>query len=444
VSAALAASPAALDAERALLGGLLLDDTQIDPIRQILPRPEAFFGGAHRRIYTWILSRGGESVDVISLSGHILRSGMVEEFGGISYATGLPEHCPSTENLVNYARLIRGAALSRSLMVLGAELRQRAMTNEPGLDLLAYAAGELDSLYDAESRTSSGWKHLNDVMMRLVERTQQIADGTTKAPVISTGYPALDTALGGGFAVGDGPIVIAARPGMGKTALMANLVEHMARAGNTAGIFSLEMRDLRLAERLWVGATGVFGTKIRTGKGLTNLDWEKLDDGHNSLHGLPIYIDDTPQLPVSQIRARARSLKRRDPSLRVIALDYVQIMGSEPGHRSREQEVAASISGLTAMGKELDVCVIVLAQLNRAVEQRSDKTPMPSDLRDSGTLEQEAHTIIFPFRPHVYSPERAADEAYAVIGKGRDGGTGQKPALRWDGDRTRFLARGSS
>lgn len=432
------ASPHNLGAERALLGGLLLDHHQVDDIRKVLPHPAAFYGAPHRELYAWLLARDGEPADVITLGDHILRTGRAEDFGGISYATGLPEHCPSTSNLGHYAATVADLALARQLLEFGGAVRQLALDGRSGSEVLQHASKALDAIVDGADATQGGWRDLASILLELHERTQRIADGEERAPLVKTGIPALDDVLGGGMVSGDGCVLIAGRPSMGKTALAMTIAQNVAQAGDAVAIFSQEMSDLRLGERVWAGDSGVFATKIRTGKDLVSYDWERLDESHGRLHGLPMWVDDTPQLPISQVRARARSLKRRVPGLRLIVVDYIQIMGSDGTSRSREQEIAERSAGLTAMGKELGVAVVVLAQLNRKVEERSDKTPMMSDLRESGALEQDANLVLFPFRPSVYDDEADDQEAHIIIGKARDGAKASRVKVRWNGPRTRF------
>lgn len=427
--------PQSLDAERAILGGLLLDHEQIPSIGEVLV-PEDFYSAAHAKIFELMLAQSskGDPLDVLGLHDYIVASNTAEDFGGLSYISSLPEQVPSTENLEYYAKLVKEKSVLRQLIKVSAEINKRVMDGSEDLaELLNFAEQEVFQV--AQQRSKKDWLPLNALLDEQWVKLEERSNHSGEVTGIPTGFIDMDRILAG-FQRSD-LIILAARPAMGKTALALNFAQRAAIAGYGVGVFSLEMAAGQLAMRVLGSEARVDAGKMRTGMLSKAEDWPALEAANETLYHAPMFIDDTPGLSITQVRSKARRLKARNPNLSLIVIDYLQLMSANA--QSREQEISAISRGLKHMAKELDLPVLALSQLNRAVEQRADKRPMVSDLRESGAIEQDADIIMFIYRDEYYNPDTTTEPNVAeiIVAKQRNGPTGTVK-LFFEGKFTRF------
>lgn len=429
-------APKAIQAERALLGGLLLDPLQVSEVAATLT-PADFFNAGHGHVFAWLVEteRKGGHPDPVMLADHMDRTKSVERFGGIAYVTGLPEHCPSTSNLANYAKQVKEASTRRRLRQVGGELAEACLSERPTPELMREAEAAIYALAAGQDRRD--WQSIGDVLATEVVELQDACDDPDGNVGLMTGYAALDARLLG--MRGGELVVLAARPAMGKTSCALNVMAKVAEGGVGVGFFSLEMGAGELAKRTLGAIAQVNGKHIRTAT-ISHADWEKIEDAHNVLHDAPIWIEDTPGLTIGQIRSKARRLKAMHPEVGLIVVDYIQLMEGDPSSKgNREQAVSACSRGLKHLAKELEVPVIALAQLNRGVEQRQDKRPMMSDLRESGAIEQDADVVWFIYRDEYYNPDTTTEPGVAemIFAKTRPGPTGTEK-MSWEGRYCQF------
>ncbi len=428
--------PQSVEAERALLGGLILDPEQFEDVGQIL-REEDFYRPDHRAIFELIKSMraAGDVVDMVTVPERVARGDAEGRFGGLAYVLELPEAVPSTANLKFYAEVIRQKATLRRVIESAQTLSEAAFSQEAEpSELVERAASAFMELGQADAKRS--WEPVSFIVDEEIVRIERLSQETGTTSGITTGFDRLDDKLAG-FHPTD-LIILAARPAMGKTALALNLAMNAAILANRGvGVFSLEMGRGQLVTRLLCCLGMVEGGRVRTGE-LENSDWDRLIEASDVLRTSSIHIDDTPGVTIADVRARARRLKATQPDLGLIVIDYLQLMqGDDPRH-SRQQQISDISRGLKILAKELEVPVLALSQLNRAVEQRADKRPMISDLRESGAIEQDADVIMFIYRDEIYNPE-TPDKGIAevIISKQRNGPTGTVK-LAFQGQYTRF------
>ena len=420
--------PRSAEAERAVLGGLMLDPEQVPAISELLA-PRDFYRESHQRLFALMveMNEKGEPTEMPAVVGAIVKAGDEEMMGGVAYVSALPDNVPSTENLPYYAGIIRQHAVTRRLIEDAQRLIDEALSGAHELPaLMEFAEGALGRL--SGDTVTAGWAQLSSLMGPEFIRLQSLTTRPGEVTGMSTGFTDLDRILAG--LQKKDLFVIAARPAMGKTMLSTCIARSVAgtRDGHPlagVGIFSLEMTAQQLTGRLLCAEARVDASKTRTGLLSQNEDWPALTAASERLYGLPLYIDDTPGLTPAQLRARARKLKAQDPSLGLIVVDYIGLMGGEP-KASAEQRVSAASRALKALAKELDVTVIALAQLSRQVENRNPKIPQLSDLRDSGAIEQDADVVLFLFRDEYYNKESTQKgEATLIISKHRQGALGE-------------------
>ncbi len=417
--------PNAVEAERALLGGLIQRPDVLEEIRRDLDASD-FWRDDHRLLFTLLMEMklNGEAIDLITIPERVLRTGEPGKYGGIAYVIELPEHAPSTVNLEHYAGLIRSKSMLRQLMTLGNELTTHASRHPDDVNgLLDKTTSELVRL-STQGSAGKQWHPISLIVDDEIMKFEELASqGGGENVGLSSGFQRLDK-MTAGFQKGD-LLILAARPSMGKTALALNLALNAAILdGAGVGIYSLEMGRHSLVDRFFCSLGMVDGTKLRTGD-LDADDWERLHKASEQLRRLKIHINDKPGLNVAEIRASALQLKAQDPTLGLILLDYLQLMGAMDPKLPRVQQVSNMSRGLKALAKDLEVPVIALSQLSRGVEQRQDKRPMMSDLRESGAIEQDADVIMFIYRDEYYNPD-SADQGLAeiIIAKQRNGPTG--------------------
>jgi len=428
--------PSAVEAERALLGGLITDPTRLPDVQEIL-HADDFYRREHGALFALLeeMQRGGQHIDLVTVPERMARGGLSERFGGIGYVVELPEAVPSTANLGHYAEVIKEKALLRGLIEKATDLASKAYDEPADVgELLDEAAREVTTL--GQGRGRKGWHRISLVLDEELVRIQSLEDkkGTTTGH--TTGFLDLDEKLAG-LQPSD-LIVLAARPAMGKTALALNIAQNVAlMEEKTVGIFSLEMGRGQLVTRMLCCHGMVDAGKVRTGM-LDTDDWTRFLDASEYLRKSSVHIDDTPGLSIGELRTRARRLKAEHDDLALIVIDYLQLMKGEDPRSSREQQISSISRGLKGLAKDVEAPVIALSQLNRGVESRQEKRPLVSDLRESGAIEQDADVIMFIYRDEYYNPD-SLDKGLAevIIAKQRNGPTGTVK-LVFQGQYTRF------
>ena len=415
--------PQAVEVEQAVLGAMMLEQRAIVRAVEILDE-SCFYHAPHSRIFAAMIDlfERGTAVDQLTLTEELKRRGQLGDVGGVVYLAKLGSEVATTANIDFHAQIVLEKALSRKLIETASEVIERAYAADQDVQtLIDKAEQQLFSL--SENQLGDGFEPLTKVMGEAFEHIERIHAKTGTVLGVDTGFPALNE-LTSGFQKGD-LVILAARPSVGKTALALTLARNAAvEAGVGVAIFSLEMSKMQLAQRLLSAETKVDLHKLRTGR-LREEDWIHLTRNIDRLAQAPIYIDDTPGISVLEARAKARRLQR-EYGIGMVVIDYLQLMSGHIRAQSREQEISHISRGLKAMAKELDVPVLALSQLSRAVESRTDRRPQLSDLRESGSLEQDADVVMFIYRPEMYglkSPDGESLEGIAqiIIGKQRNG-----------------------
>jgi replicative DNA helicase len=430
--------PHSIQAEQSMLGGLLLDNRAWDQIADLVTETD-FYRREHRLIFTAAgkLIERGDPCDVITLSESLDSHGDLEGIGGLAYLGTLAKDTPSAANIRAYATIVRENSVLRQLADVGTEIANSAYFTE-GRDtaaLLDNAEQLVFRIADRGNSRGSGFASIKELLTKAVDRIDTLFHLDNPLTGVSTGFTDIDD-MTAGLQASD-LIIIAGRPSMGKTTFAMNIAEHAAiKDSIPVAVFSMEMPGEQLAMRLMSSLGRINQTKVRTGK-LDDDDWPRLTSAVSILSEAPLFIDDTPALSPTELRARARRLKR-EHDLGLIVIDYLQLM-QVPGHKeNRTGEISEISRSLKALAKELSVPVIALSQLNRSLEQRPNKRPVMSDLRESGAIEQDADVIMFIYRDEVYdedSPDKGTAEI--IIGKQRNGPIGMR-RLTFLGKHTRF------
>jgi replicative DNA helicase len=433
--------PNSVEAEQSVLGGLLLDNTAWDRIADRLVA-EDFYRHDHRLIFQHISRLVVESrpADAITVFEALQTSGKAADAGGLVYLNSLAQNTPSAANIRRYAEIVRERAVLRRLISVGEEVASAAL-NPQGREakqILDEAETKVFQIAEQGARDRGGFQKLEPLLTKVVERIQELFErgGGGDVTGVPSGFHDLDSKTAG-FQEGD-LIIIAGRPSMGKTALALNIGQHVAiDMGMPVAVFSMEMGAEQLAMRLLGSVGRIDAQRLRTGR-LTDEDWPRLTEAMVRMHAAPLHIDETPALSSLDLRARARRLAREYGKLGLIVVDYLQLMSANAAGENRATEISEISRSLKALAKELKVPVIALSQLNRTVEQRQDKRPVMSDLRESGAIEQDADVILFIYRDEVYNPD-SPDKGIAeiIIGKQRNGPIG-RVQLRFGGEHTRF------
>ena len=446
--AALRVPPHSIEAEQSVLGGLLLDNNAWDKIGDVVTEAD-FYRDEHRRIFSAIkkLMERSKPADVITVSEALENAGDKDSTGGLAYVAELASNVPGAANIRRYAEIVRERAVLRQLVSAGDEISESAL-NPMGRDtktLLDEAEQKVFAIAESGIRHQTGFVHINPLLSEVVERIQELHDRDNPSDItgVPTGYIDLDQKTSG-LQPGD-LIIVAGRPSMGKTAFALNIAEHVAvNAALPVAVFSMEMGGSQLALRMLTSIGRLDASRVRTGK-LNDQEWQQLAFALGKLHEAPIYIDETGGINPIDLRARARRLHRQCGKLGLIVIDYIQLMVGARQSDNRANEVSEISRSLKALAKELEVPVIALSQLSRKVEERTDKRPMMSDLRESGAIEQDADVIMMMYREDYYKPD-TPDKGMAevIIGKQRNGPTGTV-RLAFLGEYTRFenLASGS-
>lgn len=417
--------PQAVELEQAVLGALLLDRDALMLVADIL-RPEVFYLETHQHIYRAITTLFSECnpVDLLTVTQALLRAGTLEQAGGGHYLTELTHRVASSANIEYHARVVFEKFVARS--VIDACTRSIRDAYEATTDVF----NMLDSLETQLLRTrdgqTSGTRKIEDVTADVLRQAEAASKAKAAGGIVGipSGISELDRETGG---FRDSNLtIIAGRPGMGKSAMLNTIAINAAKAGFPVGIFSLEMSAVELVQRIVSSESRVDGRRLNSG-GTTDQDWQRLQMAVESVNPLPVYIDDTPALNIMQIRAKARRWRVMH-GVRVVLVDYLQLMGATDRSGNREQQVAEISRGLKALAKELNVPVVALAQLSRAVETRGGaKRPLLSDLRESGAVEQDADNVLFLYRPEYYGIQEdeqgksTAGVAEIIVAKNRHG-----------------------
>ncbi len=427
--------PQSLEAEESVLGGILLDSHALDRVIEVMG-PDDFYRETNRKIFLTMLAltERGEPIDLITLTDSLKTRNELQEIGGATYLAELIDKVPSAANIAYYARIVREKAVLRNLITVSGEIVSRAYTGQEDIERFLDEAERL--IFDvSEQRIRPAFSKVGDMIMDTIKAIEQLYERKELVTGVPTGFPDLDQKTAG-FQPAD-LVIIAARPSMGKTAFVLNIAQYVAMQTQTAvGIFSLEMAKEQLVMRMLCAEARVDNAKVRAGY-LAERDFPRLAMAAGRLAEAPIYIDDTPGQNVLELRAKARRLKR-EANLGLIIIDYLQLMRGLTAQENRTQELAEISRSLKALAKELDIPVVALSQLNRQVELRADKRPVMSDIRESGSIEQDADVIMFIYRDEVYHAESEEEgTAEIIIGKQRNGPTGMV-RLAWRSEYTRF------
>jgi replicative DNA helicase len=423
---ALRLPPHSLEAEQSLLGGVMLDPSSWDQIADIVVTDD-FYRADHKLIFTAIgqLADRDQPPDALTVSEYLDRQGDLAAAGGLPYLSQLVRDTPSAANVRAYARIVRERAMLRQLIEIGGAIAASAYDEEGRTvdELVDLAEQRVFDIADRGQRRGSGFIALKEILPRSIDRLDVLSHTEGDITGIPTGFTDMDEKTAG-LQRGD-LVIIAGRPSMGKTTLAMNIAENAAIAHQVpTAIFSMEMSAEQLSFRM-IGSIGrVNQSHLRIGN-LTDEDWSRIDSAVSIMSTAPIFIDDAPALTPTEVRARARRLKR-EHGLGLIVVDYLQLMQVAGTKENRATEISEISRSLKALAKELSLPVVALSQLNRSVEQRTDKKPVMSDLRESGAIEQDADLIVFIYREEVYEPDTPRrGVADIIIGKQRNGPIGE-------------------
>ncbi len=433
--------PHSIETEQSVLGGLMLDNHAWDKVADIISDDD-FYRQDHRLIYHHIckLIEHNKPADVVTVAESLEISAELQNAGGLAYIGSIVQNTPSAANIRHYAEIVRERSIMRSLAQVGAQIADSAYNpaGRSAVNLLDEAESKVFEIAEEGARGKQGFVDIQPLLKQVVERIELLysQDNPSDVTGIASGFHDLDQKTSG-FQPGD-LVIVAGRPSMGKTAFSLNIAEHVAlELSKPVAVFSMEMGGAQLAMRM-LGSVGRLDQhKVRTGR-LQDEDWPKLTHALGKLNDAPIYIDESAALNALELRARARRLYRQYGELGLIVVDYLQLMSSNGQGENRATEISEISRSLKALAKELKVPVIALSQLNRSLEQRPNKRPVMSDLRESGAIEQDADVILFIYRDEVYNPE-TQDKGIAeiIIGKQRNGPIG-KVDLTFLGEFTRF------
>ena len=414
--------PHSEEAELAVLGSMLSSKEAVSKSIQWLT-PDVFYKDAHGKIFSAmeLLFDKGEPVDTVSVIDLLKKNKELESVGGTYFITGLVESVPTAAHVERYSKIVMEKALLRSLITLSHTIAKEAYEDSQDVaDILDTVEQSIFSI--TQNRLKGGFTQINDIVVAALEKLELIRASGGSVIGVPSGLLDLDD-ITSGFQEGD-LIIIAGRPGMGKTALALSMIRNAALEADVGvGMFSLEMANHQLAMRLLCAEARVDSHFVRTGKLPAKL-WKNLGLSAGDLEKAPIYLDDSPALTVLELRAKARRLKA-EHNIGMIVVDYLQLMQGPRGVENRQQEISVISRSLKALAKELSIPVVALSQLSRAVEQRADRKPQLSDLRESGAIEQDADVVIFLYRPWVYSQEDEDEgKAEIIVAKQRNGPTG--------------------
>jgi replicative DNA helicase len=430
--------PHSIEAEQSVLGGLMLDSAAWDQIADRVVADD-FYRHDHKLIFetTAELIERSQPCDAVTLAGHLESKGVLDQVGGLSYLGSLARDTPTSANIRAYADIVRERSVLRQLITAGNLIVGSALETEgrEAREVIDEAERAVFEIAERGSRGKVGFRSVKSILPEVVNRIDEMYHSDGKMTGISTGFKQLDE-MTSGMQPGD-LIIVAGRPSMGKTTLAVNIAENAALgSGKSVAIFSMEMSSEALTLRMISSLGRINQSNLRSGR-LEEQDWPRIDSAMTQLSAANIFVDETPGLTPTEIRARARRLKR-ERGLDLIVVDYLQLMQVSGTKENRATEISEISRSLKALAKELKCPVIALSQLNRGVEQRVDKKPVMSDLRESGALEQDADLILLIYREDVYDPNTTRKGiADIIIAKQRNGPTGDVQ-LTFLGQYTKF------
>ncbi len=415
--------PQSLEAEEAVLGAMMIDDAAANKAIGLLKSSSYFYKEAHRKIFEamLILSEESNPIDTVSVSNELKKKKSLKSVGGLYYLTGLVDKVPTAANIETYASIVKEKGILRDLISASHYMSKKAF--ESGEDVASILDEAEQSIFSlTQQKDNKLFQHIKPILTEAIQNLEKMQSKKGSVVGVPSGIIDLDNVTAG-FRKSD-LIVIAGRPSMGKTALALSVARNAALESKVpTAIFSLEMSSDQLAQRLLSSEARIDGQKARTGR-LQPARWKDITIASGKLADAPLFIDDTPALSILDLRSRARRLKREE-NIELLIVDYLQLMQGPRRSENRQQEISSITQSLKALAKELDIPVIALSQLSRAVESRTDKRPVLSDLRESGAIEQDADVVIFLYRPFVYDDKKIDQKglAYLIVAKQRSGPT---------------------
>ncbi len=433
--------PHSIEAEQSTLGALILDQEVVTEVVELITEDD-FYKEAHKVIYRGIIElyNKNEPVDIVTLSEMLSKLGVIDDIGGIEYLSDLTTMGVVTTNAKHYAKIIEEKATLRRLIRASTEIMERGYQGENEANELLDLAEK--TIFDiSQKKNREGLEPIKEVLLKAYEQIEKLYGSENMVTGVSTGFVDLDSKTSG-FQRSD-LILVAARPSMGKTAFSLNLCQNAAiKSDGSVAIFSLEMSKEQLVQRMLSAESHIPMGDLRNGK-LKEEDWMSLAKAMNTLSNCKIFIDDTPAITVTELRAKCRKLKM-ERGLDLIMIDYLQLMNGSGKSESRQQEISTISRSLKAIAREMDCPVVALSQLSRAPELRADHRPILSDLRESGAIEQDADLVMFLYRDEYYFPESEKKGiGEVIIAKQRNGETGTVE-LVWLGQYQRFADKAHS
>lgn len=430
--AGLRVPPNSEEAEQAVLGSLLIDHEAINTVGQVL-KPEYFYDGRNQIIFEAMMALYEERkpIDLLTLTHFLKQKKTYEKVGGSTYLTSLANSVPTSANIEHYANILKETYVRRSLITIAADMTDMSFEDSTSEELLDKIEQNIFSL--SQENITQGFLHIKDTLAQSFDKLDELHKKQSAFRGLATGFVDLDNLLSG--LQDSNLIVLAARPGQGKTAFVINIAQNIAGILKApVGVFSLEMSKEELVDRLLISQANIDAWKLKTGK-LSEDDFEKLSTAMGELADAPIFIDDTPGISIAEIRSKARRLQL-EHDVKLLIVDYLQLVN--PGRRfeNRVQEVSHVSQSLKNLARELKIPVIAVSQLSRAVEQRGDRKPQLADLRESGAIEQDADVVMFLYtKDEEFTPQRIV---CINIAKHRNGPVGEKELL-FRGDRIKFF-----
>ena len=415
--------PQSLEAEEAVLGAMMIDDAAANKAIGLLKSSHYFYKEAHRKIFEamLILSEKNNPIDTVSVSNELKKKKSLKSIGGLYYLTGLVDKVPTAANIETYASIVKEKGILRDLISASHHMSKKAFeSREDVATILDEAEQSIFSL--TQQKDNKLFEHIQPILTKAIQNLEKMQSKKGAVVGVPSGIIDLDNVTAG-FRKSD-LIVIAGRPSMGKTALALSIARNASLESRVpTAIFSLEMSSDQLAQRLLSSEARIDGHEARTGR-LQTARWKDVVIASGKLADAPLFIDDTPALSILDLRSRARRLKREE-NIGLLVVDYLQLMQGPRRSENRQQEISYITQSLKALAKELDIPIIALSQLSRAVESRTDKRPVLSDLRESGAIEQDADLVIFLYRPFVYDNKKVEEKglAYLIVAKQRSGPT---------------------
>ena len=427
--------PRSVEAEQSVLGSILLDKEAMISVSETLV-PEDFYKEAHKVIYESMLKlyNSQSEIDLITLTDELRDQGYLDDIGGIAYITSLSTVVPTTSNIKYYVNIVKEKSISRQLISAANDIINLGYDGSAKVEYVLENAEK--KIFDiSQERATNDFQPINQVISEALSMLENLYEEKNDVTGLTTGFRDLNKKING--LQRSDLLLIAARPAMGKTAFALNLVQNAALKGDASvAVFSLEMSKEQLVQRMIASQSTVELKKIKTGT-LADNDWPRITDGMAILSGAKIHIDDTPGIKISELRSKCRKLKI-EKGLDLVLIDYLQLMEGEGQNESRQQEIAKISRSLKILAKELDCPVVALSQLSRAPEQRADHRPMLSDLRESGSIEQDADIVMFLYRDEYYNPDTEKKNiGEVIVAKNRHGETGTVE-LVWFGGIQKF------